>query len=96
MCARRGAYVVVGIAGPGAEPIPMPVVMGRELRVVGSMNGDVGDLALSLEFLARQRGDVRLGPDVRRAGRPGAARASALAAMASLQTIKPVIAPAMG
>ena len=94
MCARRGAYVVVGIAGPGAEPIPMPVVMGRELRVVGSMNGDVGDLALSLEFLARHRDtfdwDLMFDAPV---GLSGAS--DALAAMASLQTIKPVIAPAL-
>jgi D-arabinose 1-dehydrogenase-like Zn-dependent alcohol dehydrogenase len=95
MAARRGAYVVVGIAGPGAEPIPMPVVMGRELRVVGSMNGDVGDLALSLEFLARHRGtfdwDLMFDAPV---GLEGATEA--LAAMAALQTIKPVIAPALG
>jgi D-arabinose 1-dehydrogenase-like Zn-dependent alcohol dehydrogenase len=95
MCARRGAYVVVGIAGPGAEPVPMEVVMGRELRVVGSMNGDIGDLALSLEFLARERGtfdwDLMFDAPV---GLSGATEA--LAAMASLQTIKPVIAPALG
>lgn len=94
MAARKGAYVVVGIAGPDADPIPMPVVMGRELRVVGSMNGDIGDLALSLEFLKRERSsfdfDLMFDTPV---GLSGASEA--LAAMASLTSIKPVVAPAL-
>lgn len=51
MCAQRGRHVVVGLAGPNAEPIPADVVMGRELSVLGSVNGDAADLYNSLEFL---------------------------------------------
>ncbi|MGH8963670.1 MAG: zinc-binding dehydrogenase [Jatrophihabitantaceae bacterium] len=95
MCATRGSYVVVGIAGPHAEPIPASVVMGRELRVCGSMNGDVGDLAASLEFLSRTRDrfdwDRAFDPPV---GLSGAT--DALAAMSALTAIKPVIVPALG
>jgi D-arabinose 1-dehydrogenase-like Zn-dependent alcohol dehydrogenase len=94
MCAARGGYVVVGIAGPGADPIPVPVVMGRELRVCGSMNGDVGDLAASLSFLRRYRDTVdwnlMFGAPV---GLTGATEA--LRAMSATTTIKPVIVPGL-
>lgn len=92
MCARRGAYVVVGIAGPDADPVPMHAVMGRELRLYGSMNGDIGDLAAALDFLRhyRDRFDWNLIFD-RPTGLPGAT--TALAAMAAATVIKPVIVP---
>lgn len=94
MCARKGAYVVVGISGPGAEPLPMHAVMGKELKVCGSMNGDIGDLAASLEFLSRHRDrfdwDLMFDAPV---GLSGAT--AALAGMAGLTAIKPVVDPAL-
>lgn len=94
MCARRGSYVVVGIAGPGAEPLPVPAVMGGELRVCGSMNGDIGDLAASLAFLRRgaDRFDWNLMFDAP-VGLAGAT--DALRAMAAMTAVKPVIVPGM-
>lgn len=90
MCARRGAYVVVGIAGPDVEPVPMAAVMGRELRIHGSLNGDIGDLAAALRFLRGRRFDWNLmfDPPV---GLSGAT--SALRAMASQAAIKPIVVP---
>lgn len=92
MCARRGSYVVVGIAGPAAEPIPMAAVMGRELRIHGSLNGDIGDLAAALEFLRRHRDrfdwDAMFEEPVGLTGATGA-----LQAMASQAAIKPVVVP---
>lgn len=91
MAARKGAYVLVGIAFP-SDPMPAHVIMGKELRVCGSMNGDVGDLALSLEFLERYRDrfdwDLMFDAPV---GLDGASEA--LAEMSSLKAIKPVVAP---
>ncbi|MBN9619154.1 MAG: zinc-binding dehydrogenase [Actinobacteria bacterium] len=92
MCAPRGTYVVVGIAGPGATPLPVPVVMGRELRVVGSMNGDTGDLARALDFLLRER--ARFDWDVLFADPVGLGGATdALRAMAAETVGKPVVRP---
>jgi threonine dehydrogenase-like Zn-dependent dehydrogenase len=92
MCARKGSYVIVGIAGPDADPIPVPALMGRELRVLGSMNGDIGDLAAALEFLARER--ERFDWNLMFAEPVGLSGASAaLEAMAATTTIKPVVLP---
>jgi threonine dehydrogenase-like Zn-dependent dehydrogenase len=94
MCARKGAYVIVGIAGPDADPIPVGAVMGNELRVCGSMNGDISDLAQALDFLSRYRtrfdwSRMFTGP----VGLSGATQA--LAEMERAAVIKPVINPAL-
>ncbi|WP_020673333.1 zinc-binding dehydrogenase [Amycolatopsis nigrescens] len=92
MCAQRGRYVVVGLAGADALAMPADVVMGRELQVLGSLNGDVSDLARSLRFLADGRDrfdwDAMFGAPVGLAG--------ATAAFEDLTAIKAVIAPELG
>lgn len=94
MCARHGRHVVVGIAGPTVLPLPMDVVMSRELRVIGSLNGDVSDLWRALRFMesAQDRFDWNLmfGEPV---GLSGAS--SAIADMASMAAIKGVISPGL-
>lgn len=95
MCARRGGYVIVGIPAGTPEPMPAAAIMGGELRVCGSMNGDIRDLAASLDFLARHRDrfdwDLMFDDPV---GLTGAT--DALRAMASGTAIKPVVIPTLG
>ena len=92
MAARKGAYLAVGIAGPGAEAIPMHAVMRGELRVLGSLNGDIADLATAIEFLRRER--HRFDWDRMFDVPVGLARATgALEAMARAKVIKPVVVP---
>ncbi|CCH30737.1 zinc-binding dehydrogenase [Actinosynnema sp. NPDC047251] len=94
MCGKRGTHVVVGIAGPQAAPVPMDVVMGREITVVGSLNGDVGDLARALRFLSafadRFEWDAMFSPAV---GLSGAERA--IRDMESMAAIKAVVDPGL-
>ncbi|MFT4232656.1 MAG: alcohol dehydrogenase, partial [Leucobacter sp.] len=46
----RGTFVVVGSTGPTGDPFPLSAIMGKELTVVGSLNGDVSDYYRSIEF----------------------------------------------
>jgi D-arabinose 1-dehydrogenase-like Zn-dependent alcohol dehydrogenase len=92
MCGQRGTHVVVGLAGPEPSPIPTDVVMSRELRVVGSLNGDVSDLYRALRFLEsgadRFDWSLMFGPPV------GLADATAaIEDMASMTAVKAVVAP---
>ncbi|AHH99376.1 zinc-binding dehydrogenase [Kutzneria albida] len=48
--AQRGTVAVVGSTGPRPSPVPLGSVMGKELTVVGSLNGDIGDYHRSVEF----------------------------------------------
>lgn len=50
MAAQRGTFVVVGSTGPTGDPFPLSAIMGKELTVVGSLNGDVSDYYRSIEF----------------------------------------------
>ncbi|RKT53725.1 zinc-binding dehydrogenase [Saccharothrix australiensis] len=50
MAAQRGRVVIVGSTGPGAAPLPLGTVMGKELTVYGSLNGDISDYHRAIEF----------------------------------------------
>jgi D-arabinose 1-dehydrogenase-like Zn-dependent alcohol dehydrogenase len=50
MAAQRGKVVIVGSTGPGSEALALGTVMGKELTVVGSLNGDIGDYHHAIEF----------------------------------------------
>jgi D-arabinose 1-dehydrogenase-like Zn-dependent alcohol dehydrogenase len=95
MCAQHGRHVVVGLAGPSAQAIPLDLVMVRELRVIGSLNGDVSDLAQALGFLesCQDRFDwgLMFGEPV---GLTGATAAIAdMATAASTTAVKAVVEP---
>ncbi len=94
MCGKRGTHVVVGITGPNAAPVPMDVVLGREINVVGSLNGDVSDLAHALRFLSvfagRFEWDAMFSPAV---GLSGAEQA--IRDMESMAAIKAVVDPGL-
>ena len=48
--AQRGTVAIVGSTGPAGEAFPLSTVMGKELTIVGSLNGDVSDYHRSIEF----------------------------------------------
>ncbi|MFD9959345.1 zinc-binding dehydrogenase [Amycolatopsis sp. NPDC058986] len=48
--AQRGTVAIVGSTGPRPSPVPLGTVMGKELTVVGSLNGDIADYHRSVEF----------------------------------------------
>lgn len=92
MAAQRGQVVVVGSTGPGSEALPLNVVMGKELRIVGSLNGDISDYHQAIEFLrvfaTRMPWDRLFGSPV---GLSGAS--DRIAAMHRLDEVKAVIDP---
>jgi D-arabinose 1-dehydrogenase-like Zn-dependent alcohol dehydrogenase len=53
MCARHGRHLVVGQVAPTDVPIGAHLVMTRELTIVGTSSGDVGDHYRALRFLER-------------------------------------------
>ncbi|MFI9815627.1 zinc-binding dehydrogenase [Saccharothrix variisporea] len=50
MAAQGGRVVIVGTTGPGSNPLPLGTVMGKELTVQGSLNGDIADYHHAIEF----------------------------------------------
>ncbi|QIZ98151.1 zinc-binding dehydrogenase [Leifsonia sp. PS1209] len=95
MAAQRGTFVVVGSTGPVGEPVALSTIMGKELTVVGSLNGDISDYYRAIEFF-RSFAD-RLPWDELFSAPVGLAEASQkVAAMAGLGEIKAVIDPRIG
>lgn len=92
MAAQRGRVVVVGSTGPGSEALPLGMVMGKELTVVGSLNGDISDYHHAIEFFQAFAGRM---PWDRLFGAPvGLAEASnRIEAMHRLDEVKAVIDP---
>ncbi|GLW93335.1 zinc-binding dehydrogenase [Actinokineospora globicatena] len=50
MAAQRGQVVIVGTTGPVSAPLPLGTVMGKELTISGSLNGDIADYHRAIEF----------------------------------------------
>lgn len=50
MAAQRGRFVVVGSTGPQSDAIPLSAVMGKEMTITGSINGDISDYYRAIEF----------------------------------------------
>lgn len=50
MAAQRGTFAVVGSTGWGMTEIPLSAVMGKELTIAGSLNGDIADYFRAIEF----------------------------------------------
>ncbi|MFJ9690725.1 zinc-binding dehydrogenase [Kitasatospora sp. NPDC101183] len=55
LAAWGGTFVVCGTTGPAPQPLPLGTVMGKELTVRGSLNGDVGDYHRAISFLSAFR-----------------------------------------
>lgn len=95
MAAQRGTFVVVGSTGAAGDPVALSTIMGKELTVVGSLNGDIADYYRAIEFF-RAFAD-RLPWDDLFSEPVGLAEASRkVATMASLGEIKAVIDPRLG
>ncbi|MBB5939321.1 zinc-binding dehydrogenase [Streptomyces zagrosensis] len=92
MAAQRGRIVVVGSTGPVAEPLALGTVMGKELTIVGSLNGDIADYHEAIGFFTsfsdRMPWDRLFGTPVR-LSQAGAR----IAAMSRHEEIKAVIDP---
>lgn len=92
MAAQRGRVVVVGSTGPAPSTLPLGTVMGKELDVVGSLNGDIADYHDAIEFFGsfadRMPWDRLFGTPV------GLSEASErITAMHRLEEVKAVIDP---
>lgn len=92
MAAQRGRIVVVGSTGPDASALPLGTVMGKELELLGSLNGDIADYHHAIEFFGSFAGRM---PWDRLFGEPvGLADASErISAMHRLDEVKAVIDP---
>ncbi|SFK41969.1 D-arabinose 1-dehydrogenase, Zn-dependent alcohol dehydrogenase family [Streptosporangium canum] len=92
LAAWGGTFVIVGSTGPRPDPIPLGTVMGKELNVLGSLNGDIGDYRDSIEFLRAFRS--RFAWDELFSEPVGLGGASeALASMSRLEQVKAVVHP---
>ncbi|AYY12519.1 alcohol dehydrogenase [Actinobacteria bacterium YIM 96077] len=90
--AQRGTITVVGSTGPRPAPVALGTVMGKELTVVGSLNGDIADYYRSIEFFRTFAG--RLPWDELFSAPVALSEASAsVDAMSRLAQIKAVIDP---
>lgn len=92
MAAQRGRVVLVGSTGPGADALPLSKLMGAELNVVGSLNGDISDYHHAIEFFTafadRMPWDALFSEPV------GLSRASErIEAMQRLDEVKAVVDP---
>jgi D-arabinose 1-dehydrogenase-like Zn-dependent alcohol dehydrogenase len=92
MAAFGGRFVVVGSTGPRPDELPLGTIMGKELNVLGSLNGDAGDLYRAIEFL-RASQDRFPWDDL--FGEPGGlgSASGALASMQRLEQVKAVVHP---
>ncbi|WP_341939867.1 zinc-binding dehydrogenase [Microbacterium sp. LWH10-1.2] len=50
MAAQRGTVVIVGSTGPAGDGFALSTVMGKELTLVGSLNGDISDYSRAIGF----------------------------------------------
>lgn len=94
MCAAHGSFVLVGIGSSVPDPIPLGAVMGKEIKICGSTNGNAADLYKSLKFLSDNKSrfdwDAMFDAPVGLAGATGA-----LASMSEMHSIKPLIVPSL-
>ncbi|MGY1814657.1 zinc-binding dehydrogenase [Blastococcus sp. SYSU D00820] len=92
MAAQRGRVVVVGSTGPELQQLPLGTVMGKELTVLGSLNGDIADYAHAIDFF---RAFADRMPWDRLFGEPVglAAAGERIEAMQRLDEIKAVVDP---
>ncbi|WP_326951529.1 zinc-binding dehydrogenase [Amycolatopsis sp. NBC_01307] len=90
--AQRGTVAIVGSTGPAPAPVPLGTVMGKELTIVGSLNGDIADYHRSVGFFrafaGRMPWDELFSPPVGLAG-----ASAAVESMSRLGELKAVIDP---
>lgn len=90
--AQRGTVALVGSTGPAPVPVPLGTVMGKELTLTGSLNGDIADYHRSVGFFRafadRMPWDELFSPPVGLAG-----ASAAVESMSRLGELKAVIDP---
>lgn len=50
MAGQRGKVIIVGSTARDDYPMPLGTLMGKELTVLGSLNGDISDYARAIDF----------------------------------------------
>lgn len=55
MLGRNGRYLVIGTTGAGTQPVRAQLIVARQLRIIGSFSGHIGDYHKALQFMARHR-----------------------------------------
>jgi threonine dehydrogenase-like Zn-dependent dehydrogenase len=94
MAAQRGTIAIVGSTGPAGDGFALSTIMGKELTVVGSLNGDISDYARAVDFFAAFAD--RFPWDDLFSAPVGLAEASAkIARMHHLDEVKAVIDPSL-
>lgn len=93
MLARNARYVLMGSLGGAPQPIDVPRIITRGIRIRGSMSGAIGDYYSALKILERYRDrfdwDLLLGNTYKLTE-----ISDAISAMTNLTEIKPIIVPA--
>ena len=92
MAAQRGTFVVVGSTSQHSDAFALGTVMGKELSIVGSLNGDVSDYHHAIEFFAAFA-DRMPWHELFDAPLPLSEAGAAIRAMAAHGSIKAVIDP---
>lgn len=92
MAAQRGRFAIVGSTGPASDAISLSAVMGKELTVVGSLNGDISDYHHAIEFF-EAFGDRMPWDKLFSAPVPLSEASASLRRMESLEETKAVIDP---
>jgi len=94
MAAKRGRFAIVGTIMPSSTPVQAQLVMQRELTVLGSTSGAVGELHAGLTFLERyaDRFDWNL---LFSEAVPLDHVMLAISAMRNYETVKAVVRPSM-
>lgn len=92
MTAARGTFTVVGSTGFFPTELYLGEIMGKELAIVGSLNGDISDYHHAISFFESfgdsMPWDKLFSPAVGLAGASDAVRS-----MAALETVKAVVDP---
>lgn len=93
MAGRSARYVVVGTLGGDDQPVNVPRIVGRQLRIIGSLGSDIGAYHRALEFLARGSDTFDWSAMFSGTRHALAGSTGALESLRSMKEIKPVIDP---
>jgi L-iditol 2-dehydrogenase len=94
MCGRNARYVVVGTLGGAPQSIPVPRIVTRNLKIIGSLSGDISSYQKALTFMQRHKDrfdwDAMFSTPY-----PLDQATEALAALRDQAEIKPVVMPSL-
>jgi len=92
MAAQGGRYLVVGTTSDRPATIPLGMVMRKQLRIMGSVNGDFRHYVQGLTILRERHGEAPW-LEIFDAPLPLSAAHEALVALSEQRSVKPLIDP---